>query len=141
MRRCAGGGRPEAPQLGDGQRKITIDSSTMVNKGLEVIEAKWLFGVDVDQIQVVVQPQSVVHSMVEYEDGAVIAAAGDAGHEASHPVRPLLSPSGGICRESRLDFWSIGTAGLLRGRIRITFQALEAGVQGREGRRQPSHCV
>ena len=52
-------------------RKITIDSSTMVNKGLEVIEAKWLFGVDVDQIEVVVQPQSIIHSMVEYVDGAV----------------------------------------------------------------------
>ena len=57
-------------------RKITIDSSTMVNKGLEVIEAKWLFGVDVDQIHVVVQPQSIIHSMVEYEDGAVIAQLG-----------------------------------------------------------------
>lgn len=57
-------------------RKITIDSSTMVNKGLEVIEARWLFGVTVDQIQVVVQPQSIIHSMVEYEDGAVIAQLG-----------------------------------------------------------------
>ncbi len=51
-------------------QKITIDSSTMVNKGLEVIEAKWLFGVDVDRVQVVVQPQSIIHSMVEYVDGA-----------------------------------------------------------------------
>ena len=57
-------------------RKITIASSTMVNKGLEVIEAKWLFGVDVDQIQVVVQPQSIIHSMVQYIDGAVIAQLG-----------------------------------------------------------------
>ncbi len=57
-------------------RKITIDSSTMVNKGLEVIEAKWLFGVEVDQIEVVVQPQSIIHSMVEYVDGAVIAQLG-----------------------------------------------------------------
>ncbi|MDD2980248.1 MAG: 1-deoxy-D-xylulose-5-phosphate reductoisomerase [Hespellia sp.] len=57
-------------------RKITIDSSTMVNKGLEVIEAKWLFDVDVDQVEVVVQPQSVIHSMVEYEDGAIIAELG-----------------------------------------------------------------
>ena len=54
-------------------RKITIDSATMVNKGLEVMEAKWLFHVDYDQIQVVVHPQSIVHSMVEYVDGAVIA--------------------------------------------------------------------
>ena len=57
-------------------RKITIDSSTMVNKGLEVMEAKWLFDVDIDSIEVVVQPQSVIHSMVEYEDGAVIAQLG-----------------------------------------------------------------
>ena len=57
-------------------RKITIDSSTLVNKGLEVMEAKWLFGVDLEQIQVVVHPQSVIHSAVEYEDGAVIAQLG-----------------------------------------------------------------
>ena len=57
-------------------RKITIDSSTLVNKGLEVMEAKWLFGVELDQIQVVVHPQSVIHSAVEYEDGAVIAQLG-----------------------------------------------------------------
>ena len=50
-------------------RKITIDSSTMVNKGLEVMEARWLFNVDIDDVQVVVQPQSVIHSMVEYVDG------------------------------------------------------------------------
>ena len=57
-------------------RKITIDSSTMVNKGLEVMEARWLFGVEMDQIQVVVQPQSVIHSMVQFADGAVIAQLG-----------------------------------------------------------------
>ena len=56
--------------------KITIDSSTMVNKGLEVMEAKWLFGVDYSQIEVVIQPQSIVHSMVQYIDGAVIAQLG-----------------------------------------------------------------
>ena len=57
-------------------KKITIDSSTLVNKGLEVMEAKWLFGVDLNQIEVVVHPQSVIHSAVEYEDGAVIAQLG-----------------------------------------------------------------
>ena len=57
-------------------QKITIDSSTMVNKGLEVMEARWLFDVEMDQIQVVVQPDSVIHSMVEYEDGAVMAQLG-----------------------------------------------------------------
>src|SRR5699024_10396766 len=56
--------------------KITIDSSTMVNKGLEVMEARWLFDVELEQIQVVVQPQSVIHSMVEFEDGAVMAQLG-----------------------------------------------------------------
>ena len=57
-------------------RKITIDSSTMVNKGLEVMEAKWLFDMDLDHIQVVVQPQSVIHSMVEFKDGGIIAQLG-----------------------------------------------------------------
>ena len=57
-------------------RKITIDSSTLVNKGLEVIEAKWLFDVEIDQIEVVVPPQSIIHSMVEYVDGAIIAELG-----------------------------------------------------------------
>lgn len=56
--------------------KITIDSSTMMNKGLEVIEAKWLFDVDVEDIEVVVHPQSIIHSAVEYEDGAVMAQLG-----------------------------------------------------------------
>ena len=56
--------------------KITIDSSTMVNKGLEVMEAGWLFDVSLDQIQVVIQPASIIHSMIEYEDGAVIAQLG-----------------------------------------------------------------
>lgn len=56
--------------------KITIDSSTMVNKGLEVMEAKWLFGVDYSQIEVVIQPQSIIHSMVQYIDGAIIAQLG-----------------------------------------------------------------
>lgn len=57
-------------------KKITIDSATMMNKGLEVIEAKWLFDVELEQINVVVHPQSIIHSMVEYEDGAVIAQLG-----------------------------------------------------------------
>ena len=56
--------------------KITVDSASMVNKGLEVIEAKWLFDVDVDQIEVVIQPQSLIHSAVEYEDGSILAQLG-----------------------------------------------------------------
>lgn len=58
-------------------KKITVDSATLMNKGLEVIEAKWLFGVETEDIQVLVHPQSIVHSMVEYEDGAVIAQLGE----------------------------------------------------------------
>ena len=57
-------------------RKITVDSATLVNKGLEVMEAKWLFDVDLDHIQVVVQPKSIIHSMVEFKDGAVMAQLG-----------------------------------------------------------------
>ena len=57
-------------------KKITIDSSTMVNKGLEVMEARWLFDVKMEQVQVVVQPQSIIHSMVEFDDGAVMAQLG-----------------------------------------------------------------
>ena len=56
--------------------KITIDSASMMNKGFEVIEAKWLFGVRPDQIEVVVHPQSIIHSMVQFEDGAVKAQLG-----------------------------------------------------------------
>ena len=57
-------------------QKITIDSATMVNKGLEVIEAKWLFNVDIDNVKPIVQPQSIIHSMVQFKDGAVIAQLG-----------------------------------------------------------------
>ena len=69
-------------------KKVTIDSASLVNKGLEVMEAKWLFDVSLDQIQVVVHPQSIVHSAVEYDDGAVIAQL---GLEAADPVCPRLS--------------------------------------------------
>lgn len=58
-------------------RKITIDSATLMNKGLEVMEAKWLFDVDVEQIEVLIHPQSIIHSAVEYEDGAIIAQLGE----------------------------------------------------------------
>lgn len=84
-------------------RKITIDSSTMVNKGLEVIEAKWLFNVSVDQIQVVVQPQSIIHSMVEYSDGAVIAQLGTP--DMKLPIQyALYYPERRYLPGERLDF-------------------------------------
>lgn len=113
-------------------RKITIDSSTMVNKGLEVIEAKWLFGVSVDQIQVVVQPQSIIHSMVEYEDGAVIAQLGTP--DMKLPIQyALYYPERRYLPGDRLDFTTLS---------QITFEkpdmdtfyglklAIEAGRRG-----------
>ena len=94
-------------------RKITIDSSTMVNKGLEVMEARWLFGVEMDQVQVVVQPQSVIHSMVEYEDGAVIAQLGTP--DMKLPIQyALYYPERRFLAGDRLDFTKLA---------QITFEA------------------
>ena len=88
-------------------QKITIDSSTMVNKGLEVIEAKWLFSVDVDRVQVVVQPQSIIHSMVEYVDGAIMAELGTP--DMKLPIQyALYYPERRFLPGERLDFWSLG---------------------------------
>ena len=87
-------------------RKITIDSSSMVNKGLEVMEARWLFDVDIDDVQVVVQPQSVIHSMVEYVDGAVIAQLGTP--DMKLPIQyALYYPDRKYLPGDRLDFWSL----------------------------------
>ncbi|MCI6534789.1 1-deoxy-D-xylulose-5-phosphate reductoisomerase [Bariatricus sp. SGI.161] len=88
-------------------QKITIDSSTMVNKGLEVIEAKWLFHVDVDQVQVVVQPQSIIHSMVEYVDGAIMAELGTP--DMKLPIQyALYYPERRYLPGERVDFWNLG---------------------------------
>lgn len=113
-------------------RKITIDSSTLVNKGLEVIEAKWLFGVDLDQICVVVHPQSVIHSAVEYEDGAVIAQLGTA--DMRLPIQyAIYYPDRHALSGKRLDLFELGS---------MTFEkpdtdtfvglklAMEAGTKG-----------
>ena len=84
-------------------RKITIDSATMVNKGLEVMEAKWLFGVEMDDVQVVVQPQSVIHSMVQFKDGAVMAELGTP--DMKLPIQyALFYPSRKYLPGKRLDF-------------------------------------
>jgi 1-deoxy-D-xylulose-5-phosphate reductoisomerase len=89
-------------------RKITIDSATLMNKGLEVIEARWLFGIPPDRIRVLVHPQSIIHSMVEFVDGAVVAQLGmpdmkgPIAYALSYPERlPDVSP--------RLDLASVGT--------------------------------
>ena len=83
--------------------KITIDSSTMVNKGLEVMEAKWLFGVDYSQIEVVIQPQSIIHSMVQYVDGSIIAQLGTPDMRV--PIEyALFYPERRSLSGDRLDF-------------------------------------
>lgn len=87
-------------------RKITIDSSTLVNKGLEVMEVKWLFDVDPERIQVVVQPQSIIHSMVEFDDGAVIAQLGTP--DMKLPIQyALYYPQRRYLPGDRLDFWKL----------------------------------
>lgn len=87
-------------------QKITIDSATLVNKGLEVMEAKWLFDVELDQIQVVVQPQSIIHSMVEFEDGAVMAQLGTP--DMRLPIQyALYYPERKYLPGDRLDFQTL----------------------------------
>ncbi len=87
-------------------RKITVDSSTLVNKGLEVIEAKWLFNVEPENIQVVVQPQSVIHSMVEYEDGGIMAQLGTP--DMKLPIQyALFYPDRRPLSGKRLDFYEM----------------------------------
>lgn len=88
-------------------RKITIDSSTLVNKGLEVMEAKWLFDVDLDRIQVVVHPQSVIHSMVEFVDGGIMAQLGTP--DMKLPIQyALFYPDRRPMPGKRLDFYELG---------------------------------
>lgn len=87
-------------------RKITIDSATMVNKGLEVIEARWLFDMNPSDIQIVVQPQSIIHSMVEFEDGSVKAQLGTP--DMKLPIQyALFYPDRKFLRGDRLDFAAI----------------------------------
>jgi 1-deoxy-D-xylulose-5-phosphate reductoisomerase len=112
-------------------RKITVDSATLMNKGLEVIEAHWLFGVRADQIDVVVHPQSVIHSMVEFVDGSVIAQLGVTDmrlpiqYAFSYPERwsaPL--PSLDLVRAGRLEFGVPDTDAFPC--LRLAYRALEA---------------
>ena len=89
-------------------KKITVDSATLVNKGLEVIEAKFLYGVDYDQIQVVVHPQSIVHSMVEFRDGSIIAQL--AAPDMRLPIQYALTyPRRLPSPVKKLDFWEINS--------------------------------
>lgn len=93
-------------------RKITIDSSTMVNKGLEVMEAQWLFNVPADRVQVIIQPQSVIHSMVQFVDGGIMAQLGSP--DMRLPIQyALYYPHRKLLDTKRLDFYELG---------QITFQ-------------------
>lgn len=99
-------------------RKITIDSATLVNKGLEVIEAKWLFDVDFDDIEVVVQPQSIIHSMVQFDDGGVMAQLGTP--DMRLPIQyALYYPDRKPLSGDRLDFAALKS---------ITFEAPDMEV-------------
>ncbi len=112
--------------------KITIDSATLMNKGLEVIEAKWLFGFDADQISVIVHPQSVVHSMVEMVDGSIIAQMGVT--DMKHPIQYALTypERQKNCLES-LDLQTIGNLSFEQPDLDrfpclgLAFEALAAG--------------
>jgi 1-deoxy-D-xylulose-5-phosphate reductoisomerase len=89
-------------------RKITVDSATMVNKGLEIIEAKWLYGIEASKIEVLIHPQSIVHSMVEYEDGAIIAQLGSPNMKV--PISYAFSyPERWVTDALNVDFISLGS--------------------------------
>lgn len=113
-------------------KKITVDSSTLVNKGLEVMEAKWLFDVKPEQIQVTVHPQSVIHSAVEFEDGAVIAQMGTP--DMRLPIQyALYYPKRRSLRGKRLDLFAAGSLTFeepdlktFRG-LALAFRAMEQG--------------
>ena len=118
-------------------RKITIDSSTLVNKGLEVMEAKWLFGVELDQIEVVVHPQSVIHSAVQYEDGAVIAQLGTP--DMRLPIQyALYYPERRKMSGKRLDLFELGSLTFERPDTK-TFRGLALAYDAmRKGGSQPT---
>jgi 1-deoxy-D-xylulose-5-phosphate reductoisomerase len=112
-------------------RKITIDSATLMNKGLEVIEAHWLFGVRADQIEVLIHPQSVVHSIVELADGSMLAQLGVADmrlpiqYAFSYPERwPAPLPSLDLVRAGKLEFETPDTAAFPC--LGLAYRALEA---------------
>ena len=113
--------------------KITIDSATMMNKGLEVIEAKWLFDVDADKIQILVHPQSIVHSAVEFEDNSVIAQMGIP--DMKIPISLALGyPDRLVSDDRELDFFAEGANLTFEkpdmdvfGCIRLAYEAIERG--------------
>lgn len=118
-------------------RKITIDSSTMVNKGLEVMEAKWLFHVPLDKIQVVIQPQSVIHSAVEFLDGSIIAQLGCP--DMKLPIQyALFYPERRLLQGERIDFFKLSNLTFEEPDLE-TFTALKLAYEvAREGGSMPT---
>lgn len=118
-------------------RKISIDSSTLVNKGLEVIEAHFLFGVEYDDIEVIVHPQSIVHSMVEYKDGSIIAQLGST--DMRLPIQYALSyPERRTAVADRLDFETVSSLTFEEPDIK-TFRCLELAFKaGKLGGNMPA---
>lgn len=119
-------------------RKITVDSSTLANKGLEVIEARWLFDVDYSQIEVVVHPQSIIHSMVEFNDGSIIAQMGKADMRV--PIQYAFTyPDRAFTSYPRLDFKTLSALTFSEPDC-VAFPALELAFSaGRTGGTLP--CV
>jgi len=112
--------------------KVTIDSATMMNKGFEVIEAKWLFDIDPEKINVVIQPESIIHSMVEFEDGAVIVQMGCP--DMREPISFALGfPQRISCGNRKLDFASLGKISFEAPdldrfpNLRLAYEAIERG--------------
>lgn len=118
-------------------RKITIDSATLVNKGLEVMEARWLFDVPLERIQVVVQPQSIIHSMVEFEDGAVMAQLGSP--DMRLPIQyALYYPERRYLPGERLDFTKLRSIEIDEPDME-TFRGLPLAIQAaKEGGSMPT---
>ena len=118
-------------------QKITVDSATLVNKGLEVMEAKWLFDVELDRIQVVVQPQSVIHSMVEFKDGGIMAQLGTP--DMRLPIQyALYYPERRYLDGERLDFAKLGQITFEEPDME-TFLGLPMAIQAaREGGSMPT---
>ena len=118
-------------------QKITIDSATMVNKGLEVIEAKWLFDVELDRVEVVVQPQSVIHSMIQFVDGAVMAQLGTP--DMKLPIQyALFYPERRHLPGKRLDFATLGSIAFEKPDLEV-FRGLAMAYQvGKEGGSLPT---
>lgn len=118
-------------------KKITIDSSTMVNKGLEIMEAKWLFDVDYDQIQVVVHPESILHSAVEYVDGAVIGQMGVP--DMKLPIQyALYYPDRMPMSGNNLDLFKVGTLNFIQPDM-DTFYGLKLAIKaGKRGGSLPT---